>query len=189
MKRPRDEKRRASNMCLLLIPWMTIWIAVAINDTFGASAGIIAAAAVSILQLFFRPVSYEYISIAAVAGLSPAMLLGADARIVLPASYAAFGLMWCASAFMKIPLTACYSAGHYGGEKAFDNLLFLRTNRILTAAWGLLYIVTPIWTYPLLGTDLSAYTGLINSVCPILMGVFTVWFQKWYPARFAAGGS
>jgi len=31
------------------------------------------------------------------------------------------------------------------------------------------------------------YIGAVNSVCPVLMGIFTVWFQKWYPARVAGG--
>lgn len=85
--------------------------------------------------------------------------------------------------FPKIPLTAYYSAAGYGDEKAFANPLFISTNRILTAAWGVLYLVTPIWTYILMGTSLSPYIGFINSVLPALMGAFTAWFQRWYPAR------
>jgi hypothetical protein len=96
-----------------------------------------------------------------------------------------FGLMWLIGAFTKTPLTAHYSAAGYGGEKAFENPLFMRTNRILTAAWGVLYLIAPIWTYFLMGSPAAAYTGLINSVCPALMGIFTAWFQKWYPARWA----
>ena len=76
--------------------------------------------------------------------------------------------MWLVGAFVKIPLTAYYSAVEYGGENAFDNPLFMRTNRILTAAWGVFYIVAPIWTYLLLNKGLPAYTGLINSIVPHL---------------------
>ena len=105
----------------------------------------------------------------------------------MPASYGAFCLIWLAGAFTKTPLSAYYSAASYGGGRAFGNPLFMRTNRILTAVWAALYLVTPIWTYFLMGTRAAAYTGLINSVCPALLGLFTAWFQKWYPARWARG--
>ena len=88
----------------------------------------------------------------------------------------------------EIPLTAHYSMNEYGGIEALDNLLFARTNRILTAAWGILYLLTPIWTYGLMKTSLAPFTGAINSVLPLFMGLFTAWFQKWYPAYFARTG-
>ena len=66
-------------------------------------------------------------------------------------------------------------------------LLFMRTNRILTAAWGVLYLITPIWTYFIMQTDAASLVGAINSVLPALMGVFTAWFQKWYPRHIARG--
>lgn len=39
----------------------------------------------------------------------------------------------------------------------------------------------------LLGTPMASYTGAVNSVFPVVMGIFTVWFQKWYPAKIARG--
>ncbi|MDR1329435.1 MAG: flavodoxin family protein [Oscillospiraceae bacterium] len=186
-KRLPSEAARKANMAVLLIPWMAIWIGVAIYPVAGGAAGIAAAALMPLIWLLFKPVLFERISAAAVAGLSLAAMLGQDARAVVTLSYGAFGLMWLAGAFTKTPLTAHYSASGYGGGKAFENPLFMRTNRILTAAWGVLYLITPIWTYILMGTRASAYTGLINSACPALMGIFTAWFQKWYPARWAKG--
>ncbi|MDR1655793.1 MAG: hypothetical protein LBR96_07335, partial [Treponema sp.] len=59
------------------------------------------------------------------------------------------------------------------------------TNRILTACWGILYLLTPIWTWFLMGTSLSFLTGACNSLLPALLGIFTWRFQKWYPARVA----
>jgi hypothetical protein len=133
----------------------------------------------------FRSVIFEHISILLIAGLSLATLLGADVRYIVPISYLVFGLMWIIGTITKTPLTAYYSAANYGNDNAFTNPLFIRTNRILTAVWGVLYLITPIWTYFLMGTSLAAYIGLINSVCPAVMGLFTLWFQLWYPARWA----
>lgn len=176
---------RKTNMSVLLAPWLVIWITVAINGVAGGIAGVLAAAALPLLWLIFQPVLFEQITVPVVVALSLSLLLGADPRVILPISYGAFGFMWLVGAFTKKPLTSYYSANSYGNEKAFDNPLFMRTNRILTAAWGVLYLITTIWTYLLMGTSLSPYTGLINSVCPALMGVFTLWFQKWYPAYWA----
>jgi len=76
---------------------------------------------------------------------------------------------------------------NYGGEDALQNALFLKTNRILTMLWGVLYLVTSIFTWFLMRTPISSLVGLINSALPIFMGIFTVWFQKWYPAKVARG--
>lgn len=187
-KKPVEQKRqRKTNMTVLLAPWIVIWTAIAIDPTAGGAAGILVSAVLPLLWFLFQPVLYEQITVPLVAALSLMALLGVDPRIVVPVSYAVFGLLWLAGSFPKTPLTAHYSAAGYGNERAFDNPLFMRTNRILTAAWAALYLITPVWTYFLMGTALSAYVGLFNSVCPALMGVFTAWFQKWYPARWARG--
>lgn len=187
MKRQDTAPSRKTNMLILLLPWIAMWTAIAINTTIGSIVSITAAMLVPLLWIRFRPVIFEQISVPLVTGLSLAVILGTDIRLMVSGSYLIFGIMWIIGTYTKIPLTAYYSAANYGEEKAFANPLFIRTNRILTAVWGLLYLITPIWTYYLMGTHLSAYTGLINSILPALLGVFTAWFQKWYPARYAKG--
>ena len=115
------------------------------------------------------------------------ILLVCDVNLLLPISYLGFGLMWSISCLNKIPLTAHYSANDYNGEKAFDNPLFIKTNRILTFMWGILYVLTSIITFFVMKTSFSAYLGIINNILPIFMGIFTAWFQKWYPAKVARG--
>lgn len=63
----------------------------------------------------------------------------------------------------------------------------MKTNRILTLMWGILYLMTSLWTYVLMGTMIRPYVGAVNSVVPVFMGIFTVWFQRWYPAKVARG--
>jgi hypothetical protein len=173
-------------MLLLLAPWIVIWTAIAIHPLVGGTIGIAVATLIPLLWTRFRPVIYEQISLPIVAGLSLAVLLGEDARIIVSGSYLIFGLMWLMGVFPKVPFSAHYSTKGYGEEKAFMNPPFITTNRILTAAWGALYLVTPIWTI-LMGTRLSPYVGLINAALPALMGAFTAWFQRGYPARYARG--
>lgn len=102
-------------------------------------------------------------------------------------SYLLFGLMWLLSCSAKIPLTAYYSSNDYNGDEAFANPLFIKTNEILAIAWGVLYLIIAAYSYFLMESVLSSYTGLVNSIAPALMGLFTAWFAKWYPARIARG--
>ena len=70
--------------------------------------------------------------------------------------------MWTATCFAKVPLTAHYSKNSYNGEAALRNPIFMRTNRILTAAWGVLYLITPVWTYLIMQTDAASLVGAIE---------------------------
>ena len=182
-----DKKVKSANLFLMLIPWIAFWIAVAIHSYIGAFASIGVCALTGLIFFNFRQTVYDVISSAAVTGLSIAVLLFPEAvNILLPASYFAFGAMWCISCLCKIPLTAWYSMKNYNGDSALKNPLFLRTNRILSLAWGILYIITSVWTFFLMGLPISGYLAIINNIMPILMGVFTKWFQNWYPPHYAA---
>ena len=174
-------------MNILLIPWIVFWVAAPTDGQIGAYISIAACTAVPLLFFHNRKTVYDALTGALVTGLSFLLLSGTSARAVLPLSYLCFGIVWSVSCLFRIPLTACYSMNDYNGEKAFGNPLFVRTNRILTLLWGILYLVTPVWTWILMGTRLSSLTGLINSALPALMGLFTAWFQKWYPAKVARG--
>lgn len=182
---PSGEKQ--TNMNILLIPWITFWVAAAIDGFYGALISIAACALVPLLYFRNKKTVYDHFSAVLVTGCAMILLAGAQQQIVLPLSYLCFGLMWTLSCFTKIPLTAHYSLNDYNGEEALKNPLFMKTNRILTACWGVLYLLTPIWTFFLMGTPVSSWTGAINSILPMLMGLFTGWFQKWYPAKVARG--
>ena len=63
----------------------------------------------------------------------------------------------------------------------------MRTNYILAAAWGLLYVLTAAWTFLFRNAGIANTIIIVNNLIPVLMGLFTLWFQKWYPARMARG--
>ena len=132
---------------------------------------------------------FEGVTALAVAGLSLLALYGVSVTLLLPLSYLLFGLMWMVTVFCPLPLSAYYSINSYRGEQEWANPLFLRTNRIFSACWGVLYLLTPIWTYFLLLAPIAPWAGAINSLLPALLGIFTAWFQKWYPAHYAAHGA
>lgn len=176
-------------MTSFLIPWIVFWAAVPAWPTEGGVAGIAACLFSSLLFFRRRRTIYDLLTGIGVAGLSLGILCGIPYRGAVVTSYLLFGLMWLLSCLGKIPLSASYSMYEYGGRQALHNPLFLSTNRILTAAWGVLYLFTGLWTFFLIRGGLGWGIGLINSVAPALMGVFTIWFQRFYPARMAAGKS
>ena len=176
-----------TNMLLLLIPWIVFWIAAAIDGFWGSLASVAVCVLLPVLMRRTKATVYDQMSALAVGACSIALLTGASPVLIIPASYFLFGAMWTATCFAEVPLTAHYSKNGYNGDAALRNPIFVRTNRILTAAWGVLYLLTPIWTYFIMQTDAASLVGAINSVLPALMGVFTAWFQKWYPRHIARG--
>lgn len=176
-----------TNMLLLLTPWIVFWIAAAVDGFWGSLVSIGVCVLLPVLMRRTKATAYDQVSALLVSACSIALLMGASPALVIPVSYLLFGLMWTVSCFLKVPLTAHYSKNSYNGEAALRNPIFMRTNRILTAAWGVLYLITPIWTCFIMQTDAASFVGAINSILPALMGVFTAWFQKWYPRHIARG--
>ncbi len=183
----KSEDEPKTNMLLLLIPWIVFWVAASIDSFWGSLLSMTICVLLPVLMYRTEATRYDQISSLGVGTCSVALLAGASPILVIPASYFLFGLIWTVSCFTNVPLTAHYSKNSYNGDAALRNPIFMRTNRILTAAWGILYLITPLWTYFIMQTDAASFVGAINSVLPALMGVFTAWFQKWYPQHIARG--
>ena len=171
----------------MLIPWISFWICAAMNSYIGSLVGIGACVLVPLFYYHHKKTLFDILSGALVGGFSIGMLIGMPYRIVMPLSYLSFGAMWTVTYFGKIPLTAHYSMNDYKGEDALENPLFIKTNRILTLIWGILYLLTSFWTYILMGTKMQSYIRVVNTILPIFMGIFTGWFQRWYPKKIARG--
>ena len=183
---PKQAAQKATNMMLLLLPWMVFWIALPINDFVGSIFSLVLCAAMGFLFRRNRFIGYDHASNILVSILSAVMLLGGKLNTVLPLSYLCFGGMWTVGGLQNLPLTAHYSLNDYGGEEMLSNPLFLKTNRILTLCWGVLYLLMTLWTFFLLRAGFD-WVSVFNSILPAAMGIFTAWFQKWYPAHVARG--
>ncbi|MCM1988974.1 NAD(P)H-dependent oxidoreductase [Oceanirhabdus seepicola] len=182
------DKMIKTNMSLFLLPWIVQWLTFPINLKIGGAISIIVCSFVFFLSNKIKTTKYERISTVIISTLGVSALLGYGSAVTLPClSYLIFGGMWLISSTHKIPLTAHYSCNSYNGEEAFDNPLFIKTNRILTFVWGLLYLIVSIFSYFLMKSNMASFTGLINSIIPAIMGVFTAWFSRWYPAKVAKG--
>ena len=180
-------EQKKPTMAAMLIPWITFWIAVSINPAPGAVIALTVAAAIPLLMRNHKLVIWDRLSIFAVAVLSAAANITGNGDIPTNAGYLIFGLFWLISCLTKEPLCAAYVKYNYGGESARQNPLFMRTNYILGAAWGLLYVLTAAWTFLFRSAGIANTIIIVNNLIPLLMGLFTLWFQKWYPARMARG--
>ena len=180
-------EQKKPTMAAMLIPWITFWIAVSINPAPGAVIALTVAAAIPLLMRNHKLVIWDRLSIFAVAILSAAANITGNGDIPINAGYLIFGLFWLISCLTKEPLCAAYVKYNYGGESARQNPLFMRTNYILAAAWGLLYVLTAAWTFLFRSAGIANTIIIVNNLIPLLMGLFTLWFQKWYPARMARG--
>ncbi len=176
-----------TNMLILLLPWTAFWIGTSINVLIGNYVSIILCALIPLLFYKNKQTIYDIASSSIIVLLSIWNIYAENMNLLLPLSYLAFGLMWSLSCFTKIPLTAHYSANNYNGEEAFLNPIFMKTNKILTLAWGILYLLTFLLTILLAKTPIAPHLGGLNSILPAAMGIFTAWFQKWYPAKVARG--
>ena len=181
------KQQKPTNMALLLAPWIVFWILTASMDSVTAAMVSIGISVLAPL-LFYRNrmLLFDRISTALVCLCSLGILSGIGMRMMLPVSYFGFGLLWTINGFTKIPLTAHYSLNDYGGEAMLDNPLFLKTNRVLTLCWGILYLAMTAWTFVLMAHG-AEWVATVNSLLPMALSIFTIWFQKWYPAHVARG--
>lgn len=180
-----DKPQKDTNMLILLLPWIAFWIGAPIDSFYGSIAAIAVCALLPLLFFRNQKTIYDMISGAAVSAFSLLVLILNQTALIVPISYLSFGLMWSLSCLTKVPLTAHYSKNSYNGDSALENPLFMKTNAILSFLWGILYVLTSVWTFFLIRSDYSVYTAVINNIIPIVMGIFTKWFQNWYPAWYA----
>lgn len=180
-------EQKKPSMTTMLIPWITFWIAVSIHPKVGAMITLLVVATVPFIMRKHKFVIWDQLSMAAVAILSAAANITGNGVLPTNIGYLVFGLFWLLSCLTKEPLCAAYVKYNYGGENAHQNPLFMKTNYILAAAWGTLYVLTAIWTFLFKKAGFENVLILVNNLIPILMGFFTAWFEKWYPARMARG--
>ena len=180
-------EQKKPSMTTMLIPWITFWIAVSIHPEVGAMITLLVIATVPFIMRKHKFVIWDQLSMAAVAILSAAANITGNGVLPTNIGYLVFGLFWLLSCLTKEPLCAAYVKYNYGGENAHQNPLFMKTNYILAAAWGTLYVLTAIWTFLFKKAGFGNVLILVNNLIPILMGLFTAWFEKWYPAQMARG--
>lgn len=178
---------RLPSMATMLVAWIVLWVAVGVDAAVGPVVSLAVCALLPLAMARHELCLYDRISLGVVGALSVAMVVSGAAGLLYVASYAAFGLLWLGSVPTREPLCAAYVKYGYGGEDALANPIFMRANRILAAAWGVLYLLIALWT-ALLGNAFAGWVlPVANNVATALMGALTVWFEHRYPAWVASG--
>ncbi|MDR1351894.1 MAG: flavodoxin family protein [Treponema sp.] len=172
-------------MGLFILPWAAFWTAVPLSPDFGIYLALVLAAAVPVFSVIRKLTVYDAVSVLCVAVLSVLTITGFNLPILVTLSYGLFGLLWLTSIGTRIPLSAWYSSNKYGGEAAFNNPLFLLTNKIISIGWGGMYIISCTWVWAVMHSYYYQLAGLINMVCPLVMGICTAVFSKRFPAQYA----
>lgn len=178
---------KKTNLSLVILPWLPLWVALPISTTAGLLAGIGGLVLFQLAGLKWKIGNHERIALASVSLVVLGIAIGVPSQILIPLTYLGFGLQWLLSCFTAIPLTAYYSGAGYGGDAAIQNPLFIKTNRIITAVWGIVYTAITVWTWFLLASPLAPFTAAINSIPPALCGIWTAWYPRWYIAKVARG--
>ncbi|MCH1941388.1 NAD(P)H-dependent oxidoreductase [Holdemania massiliensis] len=179
--------RKKTNMLLLILPWCCLWTLLPISQNFGGSLAVAAALLLTLAGQKWQLTVYDALSGLLVGGIGLLAVQGGDERLLVPLSYLGFGLLWLVSCGTTIPLSAHYVKENYHGDDALQNPVFMRANRILSCCWGGLYVLSALWTLILMHSGWPQAAILINTLSPMAMGMFTVWFEKWYPAKIARG--
>lgn len=174
-------------MTAMLAAWITFWIAVSIHTQIGALAALGVCACLPLILSRHELAIYDKISFALVGTLSIFASTSGQGSTAVNLGYLLFGLMWLISCFTKEPLCACYVKYGYGGDDALNNPIFMKTNYILAAGWGILYVLIAVWSFLLVKTAISGWLPVLNNGLTVCMGIFTGWFQNWYPAWVAGG--
>ena len=179
--------KKSPKMTTMLIAWIALWVGVSIDAEIGAIIALGVCACLPLIMMKHELIIYDVISFASVSLLAIFSFFTGRGDLSMIFGYLAFGLIWLSSCLTKEPLCAAYVKYNYGGNDSLKNPIFMKTNYILAAAWGVLYIAISIWTFILSGHIPSLILIIINQSMPIIMGIFTAWFQNWYPARVASG--
>ncbi len=184
-----DGRSKNPAMITMLLPWMAFWILVSVNQDWGPIIVMLICAFIPLLFFKNKLTVYDVISMGAGALFAGLAFFTKKYDLIYIISYLSFGAMWLMSCLTKEPVCAAYVKYNYNGEDALNNPIFMKTNYILAAGWGLLYIVVSIVTFFLYKYDLRTVSLITNNAAPIIMGLFTVWFEKWYPAHIAGRGN
>ena len=182
-KSKAPQKKRS--MIVFLLPFMALWIFLPIFGNPGAYAAILTSACVPFVTRFYKLSPYDTTGAFIASVLSVAFLAGVSSQIIVTLSYLLFGSLWLFSLFCRVPLCAWYSSNNFGGDDAFENPLFISTNKIIAGMWGVLYLGVSVFTWFLMNSIYASFAGLFNQIIPALAGIFTAVFSKRYPAYYS----
>lgn len=176
-------------LTVAFIPWIVHWVTMDIpgaDPWFSLGVPFLLGALIwGYRRLFARPTWMEtgtplYFALAGLATLLGSRFF-TDYGDVL--GYLALAGIWLGTLAAERPFTAEYSKWSYPAA-LWRHPAFVRTNAIITTAWGWGYLLMAVLA--LAGharPDQALLWAVLRNLLLVPAFAFTVWFQKWYPAR------
>ena len=129
-------------MSLFILPWAVFWAVMPLFPDFGVYISLVVTASMPLFYFKWNPTVYDTISVFLVVIFNIFVVLGLPLSFTVTISFVVFGLIWITSLFTRVPLCAWYSSKAWGYEEAFKDPIFMLTNKIICACWGIFYIAS-----------------------------------------------
>jgi hypothetical protein len=180
---------------LAFVPWILYWVLAGMGRTTAAILlGLGVSLAINGYRFAVRKV--KILDVVSLAFLAVAafvtFVLRSDFLVFYGGvlSDATLALMAWVSLLVDNPFTYDYAKGDWNAA-LWDNPIFIKTNQIITAVWGMIFTVQALTggTAMVLSLEGAARIVLLAIIPRSLLAVgifFSVWFPKWYPQRAAA---
>lgn len=172
---------------LTMIPWMACFILANFNPFLGVIvplliSGILFAIKKGSDLVYFDKTTMLFFSLLTLVTVP--WSIGYDAFTIAFSGFIGLFVIWLASAFKTVPLTADYTH-FFNGRNALKNILFLKTNRIVTVVWAFLFLIQGLMALWIATTSMVDFAAVIPQILLIPGFIFTGWFGKWYPSYVA----
>jgi putative sterol carrier protein len=176
-------------------PWILYWVLAGMEYTTAAIlSGLGLSLAINGYRFATRKVKIlDTVSLIVLATFAFfTLVLGSDLLVFYGGivSDAALALVAWGSLLVGNPFTYDYAKEDWD-EAFWDNPIFVRTNQIITAAWGVIFTVQALIGGAAMMMSLEGMARIILvAIIPrslLVIGIFfSVWFPRWYPQRAAA---
>ncbi len=172
----------SSWMTISFIPWILSWVFIENSISFGTTIPLIVSILILILKKRKNAVTFfEQMNGLYFLGLSLCSLFFSSEVLKYGVSinYFSMAIIWGISIFGRSSLTADYSIFNQE-EDLSNNIIFHKTNEIITLFWTVLYISQGILKFGLESNGFGKYSILLYLL--LIIGFrFTSVFSKWYP--------
>lgn len=176
---------------LTMIPWFFCQLIVDTNPSVAVVLALLMSGFLCAIKkgqelVFFDKVTLLYFSLLAIVTIPDQLMI--DEAVIGSVTYFVLMVIFLASIFKTIPLTADYT--HFlVGKNALKDVLFIRTNRLISFVWAMVCLIQGITAALLSTMFLSAFATMIPLILWIPVVIFSLWFIKWYPANLAKASS
>jgi hypothetical protein len=180
---------------LAFVPWILYWVLAGVGHTTAAIlSGLGVSLAINGYRFAVRKVKIlDAVSLIVLAVFAfVTLVLGSDVFVFYGGVVldAALALVAWGSLLVGNPFTYDYAKEDWD-EAFWDNPIFVRTNQIIAAIWGVIFTVQAFIGGAAMAMGLEGVARVVlAAVIPrslLAIGIFfSVWFPRWYPQRAAA---